>query len=93
MNKSDLIKNFAEKADLSVRDAEEFVNLIFNTINKAMTNDERIEIRGFGSFIVKKYKEYDGRNPKTGEKIKVPAKKLPIFKAGKELSNRINGKI
>ena len=70
--------------------SEEIVNLIYRKMRDTMVNGGRIEIRGFGSFVVKEYQSYQGRNPKTGEKISVPPKKLPFFKVGKELKERID---
>ena len=70
--------------------AEDVVNLIYRKMRDTMVNGGRIEIRGFGSFVVKEYQAYQGRNPKTGEKISVPPKKLPFFKVGKELKERID---
>lgn len=70
--------------------AEEVVNLIYKKMRETMVSGGRIEIRGFGSFVVKEYEAYQGRNPKTGEKISVPPKKLPFFKVGKELKERID---
>ena len=90
MNKSELIEKLAEKTSLNVMQAEEVVNLIYKKMKDTMVNGGRIEIRGFGSFVVKEYQSYQGRNPKTGEKIAVPPKKLPFFKVGKELKERID---
>jgi integration host factor subunit beta len=90
MNKSQLINVLAEKADLSKRNSEQFVNLMVDAIIGAMVKEDRVEIRGFGSFVIRHYGEYEGRNPKTGEKIKIAKKKLPFFKAGKDLVQRIN---
>lgn len=90
MNKSELIKAVAEQGGLSMKAAKEAVNTFFDTFIEAILADERIEIRGFGSFVNKKYDAYVGRNPKTGEKIRVPEKKLPFFKVGKELKNRVD---
>lgn len=92
MNKSELIETFAAQRDISHKRAEEVVNMIFNSMSEAMINGERIEIRGLGSFVVKEYGAYTGRNPKTGEPIEVLPKKLPFFKVGKELKERIFGK-
>lgn len=88
MNKSDLITALAKEADLPVRKSEEIVNLVFDTMAQALVDGDRIEIRGFGSFMVKQYKRYTGRNPKTGQKIKVDRKNLPFFKTGKELRDK-----
>jgi integration host factor subunit beta len=90
VNKSELIEKLAERAEINVMQAEEIVNLIYRKMKDTMVNGGRIEIRGFGSFVVKEYNSYQGRNPKTGEKISVPPKKLPFFKVGKELKERID---
>ena len=90
MNKSELIERLAEKAGVGVPQAEEIVNLIYRRLRETMVSGGRVEIRGFGSFVVKEYQAYQGRNPKTGEKIPVPPKKLPFFKVGKELKERID---
>jgi len=90
VNKSELIERLAERTGLNVIQAEEIVNLIYKKMRDALVNGGRIEIRGFGSFVVKEYEAYQGRNPKTGEKISVPPKKLPFFKVGKELKERID---
>jgi integration host factor subunit beta len=90
MNKSDLVKNLAKRTDLPMRKAEEIVDMVFKTMTDALVEGDRIEIRGFGSFVVKEYKGYTGRNPKTGQKITVGSKYLPFFKTGKELKERVN---
>ena len=90
MNKSELIERLAERTGLNVVQAEEIVNLIYKKMRDTMVSGGRIEIRGFGSFVVKEYDAYQGRNPKTGDKISVPPKKLPFFKVGKELKERID---
>lgn len=90
MNKSELIEALAEKAELPLREASAITNTILETMSEALEQGDSIEIRGFGSFIVKEYKPYNGRNPKTGDKIDVPPKKLPFFKVGKELKERVN---
>lgn len=90
MNKSELIEKLAERCGLNVMQTEEIVNLIYKKMKETMIAGGRIEIRGFGSFVVKEYQAYQGRNPKTGEKIAVPPKKLPFFKVGKELKERID---
>ena len=73
--------------------AEDIVNLMFEKMRISLVTGKRIEIRGFGSFTVKDYKSYWGRNPKTGEKIKVEPKRLPAFKLGKELRERLNSNL
>ena len=90
MNKSGLIEKLAEKTGLNVIQAEEVVNLIYRKMRETLVGGGRIEIRGFGSFVVKEYKAYQGRNPKTGDRISVPPKKLPFFKVGKELKERVD---
>jgi integration host factor subunit beta len=90
MNKSDLIEALAKEADLPLRKSEDIVNLVFDTMSAALIADDRIEIRGFGSFMVKTYEGYTGRNPKTGAEITVSEKKLPFFKTGKELKENVN---
>ncbi len=90
MNKSDLIMFLAKETDLPLRKSEEIVNLVFDTMSEALNDGDRIEIRGFGSFMVKEYEGYTGRNPKTGDKIVVEDKKLPFFKTGKELREKVD---
>jgi len=90
MNKSELIEALSLRNDLTYKMAEEIVNLMFNSMTEELVDNGRIEIRGFGSFMVKDYKSYIGRNPKTGEAIKVGTKKLPFFKVGKELRERVD---
>ena len=92
MNKSQLIERISEKANVTVKKAEELVDVIFNSMTDALAKGQRIEIRGFGSFVTKNYKAYTGRNPRTGEKIAVGTKKLPFFKVGKELKERVDSK-
>ena len=90
MNKSELVEALASENGLTYKRAEEIVNLIFDSMADTLSEGGRIEIRGFGSFVVKDYKSYMGRNPKTGEIIKVRPKRLPFFKVGKELRERVN---
>jgi len=90
MNKSELIEVLAEKNGLGQQQAEEVVNLVLGEMKTALRDGRRIEIRGFGSFVVKDYGSYWGRNPKTGEKIWVQPKRLPAFKVGKELKERLS---
>jgi len=92
MNKSELIEALADKTNLPLREASSITNTILETMIEALAKGDSIEIRGFGSFVVKEYESYFGRNPKTGDKIKVPPKKLPFFKVGKELKERVNGR-
>lgn len=90
MNKSDLITELSKEQGLSLAQAREVVNTLFAGIVNTLVKGGRVELRGFGSFKVKKYKGYKGRNPKTGEMIKVKSKKLPFFKCGKLLKERVN---
>lgn len=90
MTKSDLIEKLAEQGKLSKKQAETIVAHVFDSMTAAMKAGDRIEIRGFGSFKVKHYKPYVGRNPKTGEKVEVRQKKLPFFKVGKELKEMVD---
>ncbi len=90
MNKSELVETLSIKNNLTYKKAEQIVNLIFDAMSQALIDNDRIEIRGFGSFMVKDYKAYMGRNPKTGEIIQVNEKKLPFFKVGKELRERVD---
>jgi integration host factor subunit beta len=92
MTKSDLIEKLAEQGKLSKKQAEMIVAHVFDSMTAAMKSGDRIEIRGFGSFKVKHYKPYVGRNPKTGEKVEVREKKLPFFKVGKELKEMVDQK-
>ncbi len=90
MNKSDLMIALKEKDNLSRQEAERIVNVFFDSIEDSLCNGGRVEIRGFGSFTVNSYKSYYGRNPKTGDQIRVPAKRLPFFKVGKELKELVD---
>jgi len=90
MNKSDMIIKLAQKENLTEKQAVDVVSLIFKNFTDTLASSGRIEIRGFGSFVVRNYEAYDGRNPKTGQETKVAPKKLPFFKVGKELKDRVN---
>ena len=90
MNKLDLIVTLKEEADLSKSEAAAVVDLFFNEMAEALAKGDRVEIRGLCSFYLKNYKAYAGRNPKTGEKVKIKPKKLPFFKCGKELKERVD---
>lgn len=90
MTKADLINLIAEKAGITRVKAETVVNTIFDSMIESLMADDRIEIRGFGSFVNRQYGSYKGRNPRTGEIINVDEKKLPFFKVGKELKEEIN---
>ncbi len=91
MTKRELIEKLAERVkDLSLRDAEVVVNAVFESMTEALATGDRIEIRGFGSFQVKERRSREGRNPRTGEKVNVVSKKVPFFKVGKELKERVD---
>ena len=90
MNKLDLIATLKSEAELTKSEAAAVVNLFFNEMANALADGDRVEIRGLCSFYVKKYKAYAGRNPKTGEPTSVKGKKLPFFKCGKELKERVD---
>ena len=92
MTKSDLISALGREFDITKSEAAAIVNLFFDEMSRALANDERVEVRGLYSFYVKKYGEYTGRNPKTGENIEVKRKRLPFFKCGKELKDRVSRK-
>ena len=91
MTKSDLIQKIADQLKLPAAQAELMVNTIFDAMTGALVAEERIEIRGFGAFEVRSYKAYEGRNPSTGTLVQVAPKKLPFFKVGKELRERVAG--
>jgi integration host factor subunit beta len=90
MVKSELIENLSQRADVTLTKAEEVVDLFFDTITETLCSGHRVEIRGFGAITVREYKSYQGRNPKTGEKITVPPKYLPFWKTGQELKQRVD---
>ena len=90
MTKSELIELISNRIKLPKGKAEQIVNCIFDSLVDALKKGEGIEIRGFGSFTVREYKAYEGRNPRTGETVHVAPKRLPIFKVGKELRERVN---
>ncbi len=90
MNKSQLTEQLAKSEGMTVKEAEEVVKTFFGALEEALAKGERIEIRGFGSFKVKAYDGYQGRNPKTGEVIQVDQKRLPFFKVGRELKERVD---
>ena len=92
MNKSDLVVALAKEAELPLRKSEEIVNLVFETMSRSLIKEDRIEVRGFGSFEVREYMGYTARNPKTGKKVAVGKKKLPFFKVGKELREKVDSR-
>lgn len=90
MNKSELIKALAEKKKLHVDESTKIVGAFVDSVKEALLRGDRVEIRGFGSFKIKDYEGYTGRNPKTGQVVQVKPKKLPFFRPGKELKEFIN---
>ncbi len=90
MTKSDLIDVLCEMQKIPKGRAELLVQVIFESMEEALKRGERIEIRGFGSFELRSYKPYEGRNPRTGVRVSVQPKRLPFFKVGKELKERVN---
>src|SRR5262249_23245830 len=90
MTKSELIDAIAARGKLTKTRAEVLVNCIFDAVSEALLRGEAVEIRGFGTFTVRPYQSYHGRNPRTGQLVPVPAKRLPFFKVGKELKELVN---
>ena len=90
MNKLELISALRNKCQISKNEAATIVDLFFGKISDALSEGDRVEIRGLCSFFVKEYDSYKGRNPRTGESVKVAPKKLPFFKCGKELKERVD---
>ncbi len=89
MTKSDLVRELVDLKGISYRNAEIIINVIFDGMSDELAADRRIEIRGFGSFVNRRYKAREARNSRTGEKISIKSKKLAFFKVGKELKCRI----
>ena len=92
MNKSDVIMALAEKKNLTEKQAMDIVNLMFKGFINEFKKGGRIEIRGFGSFTVREYKTYKGRNPRTGTTVEVKPKRVPFFKVGRKLKKMVDGK-
>lgn len=90
MNKSELVASVAEVAELTKKDAEKAVNAVFASVQKALVEDDKVQIIGFGTFEVRTRAARKGRNPQTGENIEIPASKNPVFKAGKALKEAVN---
>jgi integration host factor subunit beta len=90
MNKLELIAMLKDECSLSKKEAATVIDLFFESMSEALARDDRVEIRGLCSFYVKEYESYKGRNPKTGESVQVGSKKLPFFKCGKKLKERVD---
>ena len=91
MTKKQLVDLLAEAEDISRRAAKKIVDAVFESMASALASGNRVEIRGLGSFRIKQYNGYDGRNPKTGETVEIKPKSLPVFRVGKELRDRVDG--
>ena len=90
MNKLELISALKAEANMSKAEAAKVVQIFFDNMSEAMARGERVEIRGLCSFFIKEYKSYTGRNPKTGDRVQIKPKRLPFFKSGKELRERVD---
>jgi integration host factor subunit beta len=93
MNKLELIGTLKDECQISKKEAAAIVDIFFNKISTALAEGDRVEIRGLCSFFVKEYQSYQGRNPKTGEAVTVASKRLPFFKIGKELKERVDNNL
>jgi integration host factor subunit beta len=90
MTKAELVDNVADKVNLTKKQTEVIVNILFNSITEALSDGDKVELRGFGSFRIRARNPREGRNPKTGDTVHIPAKKVPFFKAGKELREMVD---
>jgi integration host factor subunit beta len=90
MTKAELVERVAEKINLTKKQTEAIVNILLNSITEALGEGDKVELRGFGSFRIRERNPREGRNPKTGETVSIPAKKVPFFKAGKELREMVD---
>lgn len=89
MNKSELVSKVAESTGVSKKDADQVVNAVFESVTEALSEGDKVQIIGFGTFEVRTRSEREGRNPATGEMIKIPAGKVPAFKPGKALKEKV----
>ena len=90
MTKAELVEKVSEKIEMPKKDTEVIVNTVFKSITNALSKGEKVELRGFGSFRLRMRNSREGRNPKTGDTVTIPAKKIPFFKPGKELSELVD---
>ncbi len=90
MTKAELVDNVADKVDLTKKQTEVIVNILFNSITEALSEGDKVELRGFGSFRIRSRNPREGRNPKTGDAVHIPAKRVPFFKSGKELREMVD---
>lgn len=93
MTKAELVEKISQKINLTKKDTERVVNIVFGSIIQALAQGDKVELRGFGSFRVRQRDSRDGRNPRTGATVQIPPKKVPFFKAGKELRELVDNKI
>ena len=92
MTKAELVEKVSTKINLTKKDTERVVNIVFGSIIQALARGDKVELRGFGSFRVRSRESRDGRNPRTGATVQIPPKKVPFFKAGKELREMVDNK-
>jgi integration host factor subunit beta len=90
MTKAELVEKVADKIQLTKKQAETVVNILLNSITEALSEGDKVELRGFGSFRIRNRNPREGRNPKTGDTVQIPAKRVPFFKAGKELRDMVD---
>jgi len=90
MTKAELVEKVAEKIQLTKKQTETVVNILLNSITEALSEGDKVELRGFGSFRLRNRNPREGRNPKTGDTVQIPAKRVPFFKAGKELRDMVD---
>lgn len=90
MTKAELVERVAERVNLPKKDTEVIVNTVFKGITDALSRGDKVELRGFGSFRLRNRSSREGRNPKTGDTVSIPAKKIPFFKPGKELRETVD---
>jgi integration host factor subunit beta len=90
MTKAELVEKVADKIQLTKKQTETVVNLLLNSITEALSEGDKVELRGFGSFRIRNRNPREGRNPKTGDTVQIPAKRVPFFKAGKELREMVD---
>ncbi len=90
MTKAELVERVAEEINLTKKQTETIVNILLNSITEALSQGDKVELRGFGSFRIRGRNPREGRNPKTGKAVHIPAKRVPFFKAGKELREMVD---
>ncbi len=90
MNRTELIKKLATDANIPSEEASQVLDVFVESLKRALLKGKRVELRGFGSFKIKEYEPYTGRNPRTGERVEVKGKRMPLFRAGKELKKLVN---